>query len=83
MICNEFVIVQSQADLVEKRRKMFTFLSIFSIKSIWRIRHTGEIRSIFEVCSEQLHEFLRLHYIIVYFPRFEQINFYFFWKEQE
>ena len=48
------VTVQSQADFIEKMRKMFTFLSIFSIKSIWRIRHTEEIRSIFEVGSEQL-----------------------------
>lgn len=33
---------------------MFTFQSMFLYETIWRIRRTEEIRSIFEVGSEQL-----------------------------
>ena len=33
---------------------MLAFVSTFLYKSIWRIRHTEETRSVFEVDSEQL-----------------------------
>ena len=34
---------------------MLAFMSTFSYKSIWRIRHTEETHRVFEVGSEQLH----------------------------
>ena len=34
---------------------MLAFKSTFLNKSIWRIRHTEETHSVFEVGSEQLH----------------------------
>lgn len=36
---------------------MLAFVSTFLYKSIWRIRHTEETRSVFEVGSEQFINF--------------------------
>ena len=50
-----FVTVQSQIDFHAKVGIMLGWMNTFAWKSIWRIRHTDEMRSILEVGSEPLH----------------------------
>ena len=44
-----FVTIQSQADFLSKVWVMLAWMNTFTWKSIWRIRHTDEMRSILEV----------------------------------
>lgn len=41
-----------QSSFIRNIREMFAFQSVFLYETIWRIRHTEEIRSVFEVGSE-------------------------------
>ena len=57
-IVRQFVTVQSQADFHAKVWIMLAWMNTFTWKSIWRIRHTDEMRSILEVVLNSYSYFI-------------------------